>query len=178
MSSHAIDDWYPIPVLHHYRCYRVWVWATSADHITDALTRLPTNTGMSFKSSADAGISDVIDLTNALYIPSPASPIYPVSDSQRARLRQPTCPSPTANVPISYNWRTFSASKRKRCQCHPSNHQPRPHLTLSLHLSNMYCQLQLCPPLPFPVSSLPRYHFREWYYTSFLMSYLPRYRFQ
>ena len=29
-SPHTFDAWYLVPAMHHYRCYKVWVWATRA----------------------------------------------------------------------------------------------------------------------------------------------------
>lgn len=40
-APHAVDAWYTGPALSHYRCYRVHVWSTKKERITDTLTWLP-----------------------------------------------------------------------------------------------------------------------------------------
>ena len=38
LALNIILAWYIGPALHHYQCYRVWVWDTSAKRIADTLT--------------------------------------------------------------------------------------------------------------------------------------------
>lgn len=40
-APHAVDAWYTGPALSHYRCYKVHIWATRKEHVTDTLTWLP-----------------------------------------------------------------------------------------------------------------------------------------
>ena len=34
---HAVKVWYTGPAMHHYRCYRVWVWEMMDEYIADTL---------------------------------------------------------------------------------------------------------------------------------------------
>jgi hypothetical protein len=68
----------------------VWVWATNAERVADTFAWFPSKIIMSFKSSADATIAASINLTNALYHPSPMSPICPITTSQHEQLQQLT----------------------------------------------------------------------------------------
>ena len=36
-APHASEAWYTGPAMHHYRCYKVWVWETRAERISDTL---------------------------------------------------------------------------------------------------------------------------------------------
>ena len=53
-APHAVDSWYLNPAMHHYRCYRVWIWETSAERITDTLAWLPTRVKMPTANSTEA----------------------------------------------------------------------------------------------------------------------------
>jgi hypothetical protein len=47
-------QWYLGPVMHHYRYYKVWVWTSNKECITDTRDWFLTNTIIPFKSSIDA----------------------------------------------------------------------------------------------------------------------------
>ena len=87
-APHAVDGWYLGPAMHHYRCYRVWIWETSAERITDTLAWLPTRVKMLTANSTEAATAAARDLIHALQNPTHASPLAPASDSQLAALRQ------------------------------------------------------------------------------------------
>ena len=87
-APHAVEAWYTGPAMHHYRCYRVWVWGTRAERIADTLAWFPTRHIMPVASSADRAIAAARDLTQALQHPSPASPLAPVEDASRDALHQ------------------------------------------------------------------------------------------
>ena len=61
-APHASDAWYLGPAVHHYRCYRVWVWETKAERVSDTLAWIPTNIIMSIHGSADRAIATTTNL--------------------------------------------------------------------------------------------------------------------
>jgi hypothetical protein len=85
---HGFDGWYIGPALHHYHCYRVWVWATNAERVADTLAWFPQHATMPFLSSSQAEMAAARDLVSALNNPTPASPICPLTTSQRDQLHQ------------------------------------------------------------------------------------------
>jgi hypothetical protein len=88
MAPHGVEGWYIGPALPHYRCYRVWIWATDAERIADTLAWFPQHVTMPFLSSSQAAIAAARDLVAALNNPAPASPICPPTNSQREQLHQ------------------------------------------------------------------------------------------
>lgn len=40
-APHAVDGWYIGPALNHYRCYRIFIWATHRERNSDTVTWLP-----------------------------------------------------------------------------------------------------------------------------------------
>ena len=54
--------------MHHYRCYRVWVWETRADRITDTLAWLPTKVVMPTPSSTERAIAAAHELPTSSQI--------------------------------------------------------------------------------------------------------------
>ena len=40
-DPHAVEAWYVGLAMHHYRCYRTWVWKTQAECITNTLAWIP-----------------------------------------------------------------------------------------------------------------------------------------
>jgi hypothetical protein len=40
-SPHAVDGWYVGPAADSYRCYRIWIWETRAERISDTLAWFP-----------------------------------------------------------------------------------------------------------------------------------------
>jgi hypothetical protein len=89
-APHAVEGWYLVPAMRHYRCYRVWAWNTNAEQIANTLTWFPTDTAMPIHSSTDIVMAAAHDLTHALLNPAPSSPLSPLNDSQRHRLLQLT----------------------------------------------------------------------------------------
>jgi hypothetical protein len=87
-APHAVEGWYLVPAQRHYRCYRVWAWATNSECIADTLASFPTTVIMPRHSSTDAAIAAAHDLAQALLSPSPSSPLSPITDSQRHQLLQ------------------------------------------------------------------------------------------
>ena len=90
-SPHGLDGWYIGPALKSYRCYRIWMWDTRTERISDgSIAWFPTHVTMPLASTTDiitAGIHDIID---ALKNPSPGSPLAPLTDSHVAALKQVT----------------------------------------------------------------------------------------
>jgi hypothetical protein len=87
-APHAVEGWYLGPAQHHYRCYRVWAWATNSERIADTLAWFPTTVIMPCHSSTDIAIAAAHDLAQALLSPSPSSPLSPITESQRHQLLQ------------------------------------------------------------------------------------------
>jgi hypothetical protein len=85
-SPHATDGWYIGPALESYRCYRVWVWETRHERISDTLTWFPTKVTMPLASSVDLIIAGANDIVHALQHPTPNSPLAPLTDSEAAAL--------------------------------------------------------------------------------------------
>jgi hypothetical protein len=84
----ALDAWYIGPAMHHYRCYRVYIWGTQSERVTDTLVWFPTRVKMPTMSSLDLALAAAQDLLTALMHPSPGSPLAPTTDSQTAALKQ------------------------------------------------------------------------------------------
>jgi hypothetical protein len=87
-APHAVEGWYLGPYQRHYRCYRVWAWATTSERIVDTLAWFPTTVIMPRHSSTDVAIAAAHDLAQAMLSPSPSSPVSPITDSQRHQLLQ------------------------------------------------------------------------------------------
>jgi hypothetical protein len=87
-APHAVEGWYFGPAQRHYRCYRVWAWATNSERIADTLVWFPTTVIMPRHSSTDVAIAAAQDLAQALLSPSPSSPLSPITESQRHQLIQ------------------------------------------------------------------------------------------
>jgi hypothetical protein len=85
---HAIEGWYLGPAQRHYRCYRVWAWATNSERIADTLAWFPTTVIMPRHSSTDVAIAAAHDLAQALLSPPPSSPLSSITKSQRHQLLQ------------------------------------------------------------------------------------------
>jgi hypothetical protein len=85
-APHVVEGWYLGPAQRHYRCYRVWAWATNSEHIADTLAWFPTTIIMPRHSSTDIAIAAAHDLARALLLPPPSSPPVP-------HLRQPASPT-------------------------------------------------------------------------------------
>jgi hypothetical protein len=52
--------------MHHYRCYRVWIWETTRERIADTLAWFPSKVTMPTASSTDAAVTAARDLIQAL----------------------------------------------------------------------------------------------------------------
>jgi hypothetical protein len=87
-APHAVKGWYLGPAQRHYRCYRVWAWATNSERIADTLTWFPTTAIMPRHSSTDIAIAAAHDLAQSLLSPLPSSPLSPITNSQRHQLLQ------------------------------------------------------------------------------------------
>ncbi|KAI2511195.1 hypothetical protein MHU86_3160 [Fragilaria crotonensis] len=77
-SPHAEDGWYTGPAFDSYRCYRVWIWASSVLRICDTLTWLPTKLTLPVASSDDRILAGIHTIVQALQQPAPASPLAPL----------------------------------------------------------------------------------------------------
>jgi hypothetical protein len=88
MGPCAIDAWYIGPAMKHYRCYRVWIWNTRSERVTDTLAWFPTPVIMPTLSSLDLALAAAKDLVRALQHPSAGSPLAPSTDSQTAARKQ------------------------------------------------------------------------------------------
>jgi hypothetical protein len=58
-APHAVEGWYLGPALNYYRCYRVWIWETSAERISDTLAWYPTKVTMPAASSTDEALQKI-----------------------------------------------------------------------------------------------------------------------
>jgi hypothetical protein len=87
-APHAVEGWYLGSAQCHYRCYRVWAWATNSEQIANTLDWFPTTIIMPRHSSTDIAIAAAHDLARALLSPPPASPLSPISNSQCHQLLQ------------------------------------------------------------------------------------------
>jgi hypothetical protein len=65
-APHAVEGWYLGPAQRHYRCYRVWAWATNSERIADTLAWFPTTVIMPHNSLTDVTIAAAHDLAQAL----------------------------------------------------------------------------------------------------------------
>jgi hypothetical protein len=102
-APHAVDGWYLGPAMHHYRCYRVWIWETCAERISDTLAWFPTKVSMPSASSTDEALAAAKDLVQALLHPTTAGPVNPLSDSQRHALRELATIFADVNTPPTTN---------------------------------------------------------------------------
>jgi hypothetical protein len=107
-SPHAIEGWNLGPALQHYRCYRVWAWATNYERISDTLAWFPTTIIMQRHSTADITTAAAHDLAQALLSPSPSSTLSP---------------SMTSNIINCYNSATASSNTPRD----PTTYQPQNH---------------------------------------------------
>jgi hypothetical protein len=119
---HDMDGWCLSPVMYHYRCYKMWVWATNAEHVADTLAWLPTNIIMHFEPSSEAAIDATIKLSNAICLPSPSSPICPISHMPHHY--KPTCATsttcrhlPSAHTSSSHRHAIVSPGSSTRPTC-------------------------------------------------------------
>jgi hypothetical protein len=87
-APRVVEGWYLGPAQRHYRCYRVWAWATNSERIADTLAWFPTTVIMPRRSSTDVAIAAAHDLDQALLSPPPSSPLYPITKSQHHQLLQ------------------------------------------------------------------------------------------
>ena len=87
-APYASEAWYLSPTTHHYRCYRVWVWETKAERVSNTLTWLPTNIVMSIPGSDDRAIAAAANLVTALRNPSSATAIVTITGNNLATLDQ------------------------------------------------------------------------------------------
>ena len=77
-APHTSESWYLGPAIHHYRCYRVWVWEIKAERISNMLAWHPTNVDTSIPGFTDRAIATATDLISALQNPSPVAAIAPI----------------------------------------------------------------------------------------------------
>jgi len=89
-SPHAVDGWYVGPALDSYRCYRIWVWDTRAERISDTVSWFPTKVTLPLASSTDLILAGIQDIVHALNNPSPGSPLAPLTDGHVAALQNLT----------------------------------------------------------------------------------------
>jgi hypothetical protein len=87
-APHAVEGWYLGPAMHHYRCYRVWIWETKSERISDTLAWYPTKAMMPATSSTDEALAAAKDLLQALLHPTTAGQVNPLSESQRSALHE------------------------------------------------------------------------------------------
>jgi hypothetical protein len=115
-APYGVKGWYIGPALHHYRCYRVWVWATNAERVADTMAWFPQHVTMPFLSSSQAAIAAARDLVSALNNPTSASPICPLATSQREQLDQlaDIFTQHTANTPPQNS----DGNNRRHNRCH------------------------------------------------------------
>ena len=77
-GHHGVQGWYIGLAVKHYRCYKVNIFNTRAEHITDVLELFPENTTMPGISSANSAIYGVTDLISALRNLAPAALCSPL----------------------------------------------------------------------------------------------------
>jgi hypothetical protein len=85
-AAHAVDGWHLGPALNHYRCHRVWIWATRAERISDTLSWFPSKVSMPTASPVDRIQASVLDLLEALSHPIPNAPMSLLSPTEHAEL--------------------------------------------------------------------------------------------
>ena len=62
----------------HYRCYKVYIYNTRAEYISDTVGFFPANTTMTDIYSAGTSTHVETDYINTLKNPAPASPFVPL----------------------------------------------------------------------------------------------------
>lgn len=87
-AVHALDAWYLGPALDSYRCYRVWIWDTQSERISDTLEWFPQHVRMPTTTSTDLLLAGLRDVTHALNSPTANSPLAPLTDSHASELRR------------------------------------------------------------------------------------------
>jgi hypothetical protein len=110
-AAHAVDGWHLGPALNHYRCHRVWIWATCAEWVSDTLSWFPSKVSMPTASHVDRIQGSVLDLLKALsHPPIPNAPTSLLSPTEHAKLLRiatlfgkdllPTLAAPPGFVPL------------------------------------------------------------------------------
>ncbi len=86
-APHAVEGWYLGPALESYRCFRVWIWDTKTERITDTLEWFPEHVTMPTASASDLLLASLRDVTQALRTASVTSPLPVTADSHVAELK-------------------------------------------------------------------------------------------
>jgi hypothetical protein len=89
-SPHAEDGWYVGPALESYRCYRIWLFATRAERVSDTISWFPTKVNMPLASTNDLILAALTDIVHALQHPTPAASLVPLTDNHVTALHQLT----------------------------------------------------------------------------------------
>jgi hypothetical protein len=87
-APHGLNWWYISYAPKHYRCYMVYVMATSATQITDTIKLFLQHCTMPKTSSSDAAIFTAQDLIHALQHPAPAPRLSQLGSEQAHSLQQ------------------------------------------------------------------------------------------
>jgi hypothetical protein len=87
--------------MNHYRCHRVWITKTRAEHVADTLAWFPSKIPMPTASSTDRALAAARDLVCALRNPAPASPFTPLDANQHQALTQLTELFASVSAPAS-----------------------------------------------------------------------------
>ena len=56
-DAHALEAWYTGYEMHHYRCYRLWLWETRSERTTDTLAWFPSTLVIPIALSKDRAIA-------------------------------------------------------------------------------------------------------------------------
>ena len=75
--QHGVQGWHIVPEVEHYRCYKVNISNTTAEHIIDAVELFPENTTIPGIYSVNAATYAATELISALKNPAPAVPFAP-----------------------------------------------------------------------------------------------------
>jgi hypothetical protein len=85
-APHAIDGWYIGPAREHYRCYKVFVWETQAERITDTISWFPTQVKLPTATSEERIAASLQDVVTELQQPRPPFSTINLNESQSATL--------------------------------------------------------------------------------------------
>ena len=85
---HGVQVWHIEPSVEHYWCYKVYIYNTRAELITDTVELFPVNTMMKGISSADAATHASIYLIGALKDPTQAALFAPLGIKKLDSLRK------------------------------------------------------------------------------------------
>lgn len=87
-SPHAVDGWYIGPAMESYRCYKIWIWQTRTERISDTISWFPKDLKAPPATTADRITKSINELTDALHNPNPDTTSPKLSQQQTESLQQ------------------------------------------------------------------------------------------